>query len=460
MSLPPGGFRRRDLAAGSWLTGRYLDLREHFMSPLVRNGYALMLNTGVTGLLGVAYWLIAAHRYTAADVGRASAAYAALSLLSGITAHNILGVLTRFIPRSGQRTRALVLRSYALSAVASVAVTLVFLLTVRHWGASYADLAGLVPGLLFTGCVVAWAIFTLQDAVLTGLRSALWVPAENGLFGIAKIILLVTLAVSLPRTGIAISWMVPVVVSLPLVNALIFGRLMPRHQRLTAGHVPPTPEQIGRFLTGDYLGNLCVLAVTTIVPVAVAARIGPGMNAYFYMAWTIGGTLDLLAINMATSLTVEGAYDEAGLAAHCRVALRRTMLILVPIAAGLILLAPRALGLFGPAYAAHGTAILQLLAVATLPKALIELYLGALRAQNRTAQIALIQATRGFLLLGLTLVLTGVLGVAGAGVAVLAGQALVAVVVAPRLRHILYVIKKLLFGTGPPDRECIRREIG
>src|SRR5579875_858405 len=143
--------------------------------------------------------------------------------------------------------------------------------------------------------------------------------------------------------------MAPVAVSLPLINLLIFAKLIPRHEQLTADSLPPTPREIGRFLAGDYTGSLCMLAVTTIVPVAVAARISPGMNAYFYMAWTIGSTLDLFAINMATALTVEGSFDRATLAVNCRAALRRTMLVLVPIAGGLVLLAPRALSVFGPA---------------------------------------------------------------------------------------------------------------
>jgi O-antigen/teichoic acid export membrane protein len=421
--------------------------------PLFINGYALMLNTGITGLLGIAYWLLAARQYPAAEVGRASAALSALSLLCGVSAHSILGVLTRYIPQSGRRTAALVLRSYALSTAASVVMAGLFLATVRYWGASYRDLAGIMPGLLFTGCVVAWAIFTLQDGVLTGLRNARWVPAENGLFGIVKIVLLVSLAATLPRSGIDISWMVPVIVSLPLINALIFARLLPRHERVTAGRMPPTGRQVGRFLAGDYPGNVSMLAVTAVVPVVVAARLGPGINAYFYMAWMIGGTLDLFAINMATSLTVEGAYDEARLAASCRAALRRTAQIVMPLAAGLALLAPWALGLFGSAYAAHGTATLELLGVAVLPKALIELYLGALRAQARTALVALIQVIRGVSTLALALLLIGVLGLTGAGVAVLVSQALVAVLVAPGLWR---VCSRAASGGSQPRNEICR----
>ena len=415
----------------------YLILRRHLADPLFRNGYALMANTGATGLLGVAYWLLAARHYTAADVGRASAAYSAMNLLAGFTALNLVGALTRFIPQSGRRTAGLVLRTYAVSSLASVLVTVLFLTSVGHLGSSYAELSGVTAELVFTACVVCWGIFTLQDGVLVGLRSAVWVPVENGTFGIVKIVLLLALAASLPHAGIYVSWMLPVAMSLPLVNALIFGRLVQPHARLTTARTPPSARQIGRFLLGDYTGALCVLAVTNLVPIAVAARVGPNANAYFYVAWMVGTTLDLLAVNMATSLTVEGAFDDTALAVNCRLALRRTMLVLVPVAAVIAVAAPLTLGLFGPEYAAHGARILQLLAVATLPKALTELYLGALRAQSRTSVIAFIQVVRGVLILGLAFALTGIMGTVGAGVAALASQVIVAAMVAPGLLSLL-----------------------
>ena len=404
---------------------------------MFRNGYALMLNTGITGVLGVGYWLLAARHYPAVDVGRASAAYSAMNLLSGFTAFNLVGAMTRFIPQAGKRTTGLVLRAYAFSSAASILVAAVFLVGVGHFGASYAELSGFTAGLLFTACIICWGIFTLQDGVLVGLRNAIWVPIENGTFGLVKIVLLLALAASLPHEGIYLSWMLPVAISLPLVNGLIFGRLTDRHARLTAARTPPSARQIGRFLAGDYTGAMCVLAVTNLVPVVVAAIIGPGVNAYFYMAWMIGGTLDLFAVNMATSLTVEGAFDAAAIAANTRAALHRTMLVLLPAAAIVAAGAPFALRLFGPQYAAHGALILELLAVATLPKALTEMYLGALRAQSRTSRIALIQGVRAALILVLAFTLTPVIGTVGAGVAVLVSQFAVAVFVAPGLLALL-----------------------
>jgi O-antigen/teichoic acid export membrane protein len=414
-----------------------LKLRDQLADPLFRNAYALMVNTGTTGVLGVAYWLLAARLYPVTSVGRASAAYAAMSLLAGFTAFNFTGALARFIPQAAHATRALVMVAYLVSTVASVLVTVPFLLLVRHHGGSYAELSSLAAGLAFAVSVVAWSLFTMQDGVLVGMRSAVWVPVENVAFGIVKILLLVALAAALPGTGIYISWVLPAIAAVPLVNFLIFSKLVPRHTALTGARVPPTARQISRFVAGDYTGSLCVLITGNLVPVIVAIRVNPGLTAYFYIAWMIAGTIGLLAINMGTCLTVEGAFDSASLAANSRAALHRMGLILVPVVAAVALLSFWALSLFGPGYAANGTRILQLLAISTVPMAVTEVYLGALRAQSRAALIAFIQISRCVLILGLTLTLIEVMGITGAGWAALVSQVIVAAAILPGLRRVL-----------------------
>ena len=71
----------------------------------MRNAYALMANTGFTGLLGLAYWLLAARHYAPADVGRASAAYSAMNLLAGITALSLIGAHGQVHPAVRQPDR-------------------------------------------------------------------------------------------------------------------------------------------------------------------------------------------------------------------------------------------------------------------------------------------------------------------------------------------------------------------
>ena len=218
---------------------------------------------------------------------------------------------------------------------------------------------------------------------------------------------------------------------------LIFARLVPRHTLLTRDFQPASNRQIGRFLAGDYSGALFTFATGSLVPVIVASIIGARQTAYFYIAWVIVGIVDMIGISMAMSLTVEGAFDAAALAANCRRALRKMTVVLLPCAVLLAVFAPVWLGLFGPAYAAQGTAVLRLLAVGCVCRAPTELYLGVLRAESRTSLIALVQAIRATLTLGLTVVLTGAMGAVGAGIAVATTQAFAAVLIAPGLWRVL-----------------------
>jgi O-antigen/teichoic acid export membrane protein len=426
----------RTITPGTWgVEG----LRKQLADPLYRNGYALVANTGATGISGLIYWVLVARLYPTEVVGRATAAYAAMNLLAGFTALNFNGALTRFLPQAGRHTGKLIKHSYLVSGVASVLVTIPFLLSIHLWGPSYSELGNPITGLFFIGCVVCWAIFTLQDSVLAGMRSAHWVLLENTVFGIAKVVLLILFASHFVHIGIYLSWMVPCVLTVPLINALIFSRLVPRHTAATIDVEPPTNRQIGRFLAGDYSGAMFLLATSNLVPVLVAAMISDVKNtAYFYMAWLVGGILDLVAVNMAISLTVEGSFDTSSLADHCRRALKKIGLLIVPAAGLIALLAPWGLGLFGPGYAREGAPILQLLALATLPKTLTEVYLGALRAQSRTRMVAIVQGIRATIMLGLTVWLVETMGLIGAGVAAVVTQVVVAAMISPALWRVLH----------------------
>ncbi len=410
-----------------------MTLRGELSNPLFRNAYALMINGGLTGALGLGYWLLAARIYDPAEVGRQSAQNQAMMFLGGLTALNF--ILIRFIPEMGARTRGLALRTYLAGALAAATLAAGFLLTLRWWGPSFARLHGSWHGVFFVLAVVSWSLFTAQDGVLTGLRRATWVLGKNTVFACLKIMLLVALATALPSDGITVSWVLAAVALLLPVELLVQRRLVPRHVEETAGMRPvPSGAQIGRYLAGDYTGTLFYYALCNLVPVVVATTLSASDNAYFYMAWVLGATVDVLAVNMAMSLTVEGAFDVDGLAVACRSALRRMGLILLPITAVIFFGARYGLAFFGPGYADYGAPLLRLLALAALPKALIEVFIGVLRVQRRTRLIALLQAVRFGGVLALVLALTGhSAGITGPGYAVLAVTVLIAVAVLPAL---------------------------
>ncbi|MFE2042789.1 lipopolysaccharide biosynthesis protein [Streptomyces sp. NPDC059477] len=403
-------------------------------TPLLRNAYALMLNTGISAVLGLAFWLAAARYYDESSVGQSSAAIAAMKLLAGLTAVTLTGALARFIPIAGRGTGRLIFRTYAGSSLVVAVAAGLFLLTLDFWGESYRFLNGPLPALGFVLAVVAWNLLTLQDGVLTGLRSATWVPVGNTLFSAVKLGLLVVFAVAIPTAGVFVSWVAAIAVSVLPLGWLVFRRLVPRHVRATEGRTTaPTVKEVGRFLAGDYTGSLFSLAAVYLVPVIVASQVGSVDNAYFYIAVTIGGTVNLLAINMGASLTVEGSHDPARLAANTRAALKRMARIMLPVAAVLFAGAPWILGVFGPGYADAATPLLRWFAVGAVLRVVMETYFAVLRAQSRTAGLAWLQGLLCALVLGLTLVLLPRMGLTGAGVAEIISLAVIVAVAAPRL---------------------------
>lgn len=429
--------------------GRLAVLRRRLLrdlrNPLFLNGYALMANTGLTAVLGMGYWLLAARMYSPEDFGRSQALITAMRLFAGLIALGLTGALARFVPIAGRRTGALIGRGYLVATLTAVAAAVGFLLTLPVWGENYATLAGVGPGVFFVASVAIWCVFTLQDVVLAGLRKAVWVPVNSLCFGLIKMGLLVALAGALPDDGIYVSWIIPTALALIPVNLFIFGVLVPRHARRAApeGTRPPQLREVGRFLAGDYPGAFSILAIVYFLPVYVASQISGEMFGYFAMAQTLGAMIELLAINMATSLTVEGSSDRSRLAANCKQAMRRSYLIIAPVSLVTFAAAPLILSVFGPGFAEHGTLLLRLMALAVLPRVLIEIYLSGTRAEGRPRTLAVVQIGLAVLVLTSSVLLLPVAGGAAVGYGLLFSEILVALLILPGLRRILS-------RTGPP----------
>ncbi|GAA2418587.1 hypothetical protein GCM10010191_31790 [Actinomadura vinacea] len=410
-------------------------LRRELSNPLFRNAYALVANGGLTGLLGLAYWALGAKLYSPDDMGRNWAVIQAIMFVGSVTMLNFL--LIRFVPQTARHTRALVLACYAAGAVAAAVLALGFLLTLDLWGESFSHLRNWKMALWFLAMAVAWNLWNQQEGVFTGLRHAGWVPVVNVLFGVAKLALLVALFRAFPDDGVTLSWFVPAMVMLVPVSLFIFGRMLPEHRRRNFGRgARPTHRDIARYAGGAYLGGAFQYASISLIPVVVAAHLSSSTNAYFQMAWALGMMLDLLALTLSMSLTVEGAFDHGRLAESARAALRRTLTLMTPVMVLVAIAAPIGLRFFGHEYAERGGPLLQVLALAVLPKALIELYIGVLRVQNRTRLIAALQAARLAGVLALVPVVVDPDLLATIGLVIVGVNTIVAALVLPGLLNV------------------------
>jgi O-antigen/teichoic acid export membrane protein len=387
-----------------------------------------MLSAGVTSGLGLLYWVLAAHSYPPRVVGLNSELISAMLFLSGVAQLNLAGAFTRFIPRAAKATGRLIGYSYLATTLLALVVAGGFLLGLNVWTPNLDFLrSNPLFGVWFVVATAAWGIFALQDMALTGMRQATWVPIENAMFGVVKIVLLIAVAGLSPTLGIFVSWTIPTVVSLVPVNMLIFLHLLRRHRRVsTPEAVPIGPRQVVRFVAPDYVGSLFALGASMLLPIIVTYELGAEATAYFYLAWLITYSLQLASHSMMASLTVEGAMDHSELATLVQRALKNTARLLVPAVAVLLFAAPYVLRLFGNAYAGQGSMLLRLLAIAALPNLVNLLYISTARVRRHTGRVLIVEAAICLQLLGLGSILLHWYGITGIGVAAVISQSTVA----------------------------------
>ena len=425
-------------------------------TPLYRNGAALMFSGAATSALGLVYWGLAARCYTPQAVGLNSAALSALTLIAAIAQLGLNSALVRFGPAAGKTIYRLALGSYAISTAAAALAGLAFSLGVRRWAPGLQFFLATPPRLAgFALAVMTWCVFSLQDSLLTGLRQAAWVPLENILFSLLKILLMAGFARPFPEYGIFASWALPAAALLLPVNLLIFRRLIPAYLHDPGRAGPqPAPGQVARFIAGNYPGSLFALGAATLPPVMVLETAGAQASAYFYLPWIMASALQAISASMAASLTVEAARDPTRADQYSRQALVHTLGLLVPLALILWAGAPAVLRLFGVEYSSQGAALLRWLSLASIPNLVLWLGISRARVKDQPGRVALLQSAMFLLGLGLSDLLLARYGIRGVGIAWLLAQSVLAILLAATsLRPVLFGPVKRLAPAGQPPQE-------
>jgi O-antigen/teichoic acid export membrane protein len=396
---------------------------------LIPSILALLTSSATGAALGLVFWAVAAHVYSARSVGLGAAAIAAMTLLASIAQLNLNAIFPRFLYASGAHAMRILVAGYAASAALAVVAAAIFLTLTGHH--SYIG-GGALPPLIFGAAVVLWVVFTIEDAALIGLRAAFWVPVENTSFSLAKVVLLPILVVSAPSTGVFYSWTLPVIACVIPVNYYLFRKVLPRHVADSAGRSSlPTPRVAGAMVAGEYLGSLSVVALTALPALLVVAKLGAIQTAYFQTPWLIGTSFDMIVFGIATSLLVESSARPTVAPDLVRRAVRLGCLLLFPATVVLFVGAPLILSVLGDGYAAHGTALLRWLALSLPFVGVDALYLAFARLGRRVRRVVTLQVGSAVFILVLIVVLLGHLGITGAGVAFTSGQVLVACIVFP-----------------------------
>ncbi|MEX0799616.1 MAG: polysaccharide biosynthesis C-terminal domain-containing protein [Dehalococcoidia bacterium] len=416
------------------LGGLGLRLAAGMRSPLYTNALLLWTSTAVASVGGFAFWALIARLYDAEEVGLGAAAVSALMLVGALSTLGLGMGLIRFLPGAGERGPALVNGALAAGAVAAVLAAAVFLAGIPLWAPDLGFLrASPLYVLAFTGFAVATTIATAQPYAFMAARKAgymlaLVLSVQGARFALAAAL------VALGAFGITAT------AGLASALAVAFGFVL--LARGLPGYRPSLrfdPGEVQRMLPfsiANHVADVLILAPGLVLTIMVVRELGSEQAAYFYMAWFLGYLLASTSAHLSLSLFAVGSYRPEALRELSRSAVAAGLAIAGAGAIVVLLLGGRLLHAFGGDYAAAGAPLLRIMALAALPAAVVNVYLGGLRVAGRSKELVAIAAAVAVTTLALGYALLPSAGLEGPGVAFAAAQAVgLAMILASLLRR-------------------------
>lgn len=354
---------------------------------IIRNVGSLVATTGLSSLLGLAYWAVAARLFDQEAVGYAGALVSAMNLLATVGMLGLGTLLMAELPKVRARSNLVTAALLAASA-ASLIAGVGFVLLAPHLSVTFRNSLGTPTGasVVAAGVVITAATLVFDQAAIGLLRGGLQL-SRNSFFVVAKLLALPAAAVVLHDQfgiGILLSWVAGSAVSAVPVAMWLWWKgshvLAPPDWRVLRG--------MRRKVAAHNWLNLAAQAPTMLIPIVVAIAVSPFANGAFYAAWMLVSFLYILQTHLSTVLFAVASNDPVALARKLRFTLRISFLCGLPAMAALALGGHLLLRIFGTSYANEGAVPLSLLALAFLPLIPRSYYIAVCRASGRISRAA------------------------------------------------------------------------
>ncbi|MFC1932384.1 lipopolysaccharide biosynthesis protein [Chloroflexota bacterium] len=397
-------------------------------TSLYTNACYLVTDVAVVSILGFAFWALAARLYSPAQVGLASATVAAVVFLARLSRLGFEYGVIRFLPGVGERAGTLINSCFTITGLTALMAALIFLSGLNLWSPALLYIRS--PGLFifFILLTVAYTLFLLVEQAFISKRRARFVLFKNTVAGVVKIVAAIALASLLSTSGIFASWGLAIFVALAVALFWFLPRVQRGYTPIPAVNKEMLSDML-HFSLGNYIAELLWFAPLMLFPLIVINILGAEMNAYFYIPWTIAQMLFAIPMAVSSSLFAEGSHDEHLLQPNILKSVKLGLLILIPVVVVLFTLSDRLLLFFGSTYAENGAALLRVLTVSVFPVGINYICLSVMRVKKNTIGIILVSASVACLALGTGYILITSAGLLGIGIAWIATQTLVAVLV-------------------------------
>ena len=357
-------------------------------------GY-LVAKQGSTAVLGLVYWAVATHLFSARDVGLAAAASSTALFLAAIGALGIpLLLLAELESVPAPARRVTFSTGMYISCLTVLILSLGTLALSPFLGASLGIIGAdpTMAALFVIGSVATMAALTFDNAAIGLHRGSaqLW---QGSLASALKLAVVGVLVLVGTRTapGLMFAWALTLVVSLVVCMPML--RLAPTLSgEGNISHRVALARRYGALSLKHHVLNLSINSVYYIVGLIAALLLLPRELAYFTAAFLLESTAMVIPYLLALSLFAEISGDQSLLHRH----VRRTLPLGMALCGGIVVVAqvaaPFALGLFGPAYAMNGTTALRLLVLVGPAYVIKDHYVAIRRAQGRLGHAAKVMA--------------------------------------------------------------------
>jgi len=419
-------------SVSSSFAGSLFGLLAPLRAPLYTNAFYLWINAAGTALAGFVFWALTARFFTADDVGLGSAALSTVVLLA-MFSHLGLGLgLIRFLSDSGSQSPRLANAVFTTSTIIAVALSISFLVGLPLWAPSLDFLVEQpLYGAAFISFVVGATLAFVQTYAFMAIRRAKYVLVQAAFVLLARMALLAIMAAMFGPFGIVASGGMAVVLGAVVGFALLARGLPGYRPRVVFDRA--SVIKLLPFSMANYVADSLLVAPSLVLPLVVIGSLGSSDAAYFYMAWFLGHILISASSYLGLSLFAEGSNNPGTLRLLSRNAVAGGLAVAAVGALGFLLLGDKLLLAFGSDYATEGATLLRLVALAALPAAVVNVYLGALRVTKRVGELVIIAGLVAVTTLVLSFALLPVMGLTGAGIGICLGQGLGLIVVLGRL---------------------------
>jgi O-antigen/teichoic acid export membrane protein len=374
------------LAQPSKLQAQPSELRRLFTTF----GY-MMAKQGATAVLGLAYWAVATHLFSARDVGLAAAASSTAFFLGAIGSLGIPLLLLAELESLPAELRRV---TFSTGMYIACFVALILSLGTLGLSSFLGDSLRIIgrdstsAALFVIGSVATMGGITLDNAAIGLHRGSaqLWRGSLNSLL---KLVLVGVLVLIGTRTasGLLFAWALAMVVSLIVCIPMLRLQPAPVGER-NLSHRVAFARRYGVLSLKHHVLNLSINSISYVVPLMAALLIPPQQVAYFSSAFLLSATVLIIPYLLALSLFAEISGDQGLLHRH----VRRTLPLGLALCGGIVVAvqvaAPLVLRIFGPAYVINGTTALRLLILVGPAYVIKDHYVAIRRAQLRLGHAA------------------------------------------------------------------------